>query len=453
MGKKINVIVELSPQQDNVLGITGDEPQGLPLVDGIKWDHRYGKQAVPTAPGDALLMGITGAEEEMLIARGQVDEDDLENLLAAVEASPHTRAVHSDPVIEGIITCGNTPAVGNAADVAKLLNEKGLAQAGMTGKDVAVAVVDTGIDVAFLKTRVSNVNFDASRSFSSSSSVKPGQVKRNHGTMCAFDVKIGAPDATLIDVAVLRPLTLNNLLSDAILAYRHLLDLIQKKNLFGTFKALVVTNSWGVFDPSTDIPLGSYTDTPTHPFTVIVGSLARAGADVLFAAGNCGPQCPDIRCRPSGKPGTIYGANSSPDVCCVAGVDIHKQRVGYSSTGPGRLSAQKPDLAGYTHFAGSGVEPVDSGTSAATPVVAGFFAAARSKFPASSTSPSAFRQMMIAGLDHGGSAAHDLGIGFGIVDGTKFLAQIGGGTTTVQPGAGPAAVQPSSDEQGIRDVS
>jgi subtilisin family serine protease len=185
---------------------------------------------------------------------------------------------------------------------------------------------------------------------------------------------------------------------------------------------------------------------------VIVGTLARAGADILFAAGNCGPQCADGRCGTS-TGGTIYGANSSADVCCVAGVDIHKQRVGYSSMGPGLLNARKPDLAGYTHFAGSGVHSIDSGTSAATPVVAGFFAAVRSKIPETSKSPTDFRNLMIAGLDRTGIVGHDLGLGFGIVDGTTFLAHLQGpGITTADPKDG-AAMPPPTDGKSIRDVS
>jgi hypothetical protein len=459
MGRKINVIVQLNapPPPDGLSMDTADITPSLPAVAGITWDEDYGAQRIPMpSAGDdlGLGLGMTGMapEEDMYIARGQIDSDELPALQATVEMAAETRAVFSDPLIQPFITCINTGAVGRASDVAALLNDVGLAQNGMTGKDVAVAVVDTGIDVAFLTPKVTSVNFDAARSFSFSPTVTPGAVTANHGTMCAFDVKIGAPDATLIDIAILHPATLTNLLSDAIRAYRHLLDLINNQNLFATFKALVVTNSWGVFDPATDLPAPSnYIDNAAHPFNVIVGSLARAGADILFAAGNCGPQCPDGRCGTS-TGGTIYGANSSADVCCVAGVDINKKRVGYSSMGPGRLSAQKPDLAGYTHFAGSGVHSIDTGTSAATPVVAGFFAAVRSTIPQSSKSPVDFRNLMIAGLDRAGTTGHNLGLGFGIVDGAKFLAHLQG-TTAGAEDATDGTVPPPSDEQSIRDVS
>ena len=66
---------------------------------------------------------------------------------------------------------------------------------------------------------------------------------------------------------------------------------------------------------------------------------------------------------------------------CVAGVDVSKQRVGYSTSGPELLDRSKPDVCGFTHFVGSGVYPADNGTSAATPVVAGLVVAFRSRFP------------------------------------------------------------------------
>jgi hypothetical protein len=56
--------------------------------------------------------------------------------------------------------------------------------------------------------------------------------------MCAYDALIGAPEATLIDVAVL-----------------------------GTFD-VVVTNSWGVYDPIDDVPPGSYIANPKHAFNI-----------------------------------------------------------------------------------------------------------------------------------------------------------------------------------------
>src|SRR5699024_6041208 len=147
---------------------------------------------------------------------------------------------------------------------------------------------------------------------------------------------------------------MEGILSDAIRAYRHLLDVMNAPRRPGDSRSLVVNNSWGMFHPSWDWPVGhpaNYSDNPNHPFNIIVATLERAGADILFAAGNCGADCPDGRCQ-GVTTKTIYAANSSPAVTCVAGVDTTKTRVGYSAIGPGRLTQRKPDISGYTHFQG-----------------------------------------------------------------------------------------------------
>src|SRR5262249_7936610 len=164
----------------------------------------------------------------------------------------------------------------------------------------------------------------------------------NHGTMCAFDATIAAPRATILDIALLRSIRpggtrMEGLLSDGVLAYRHLLNLMSAPRRPGEVRTMVVSNSWGMFQPSWDFPPGdprNYSDNPNHPFNRIVATLERAGADIVFAAGNCGPDCPDGRCGAETDTG-IYGANSHPQVLSIAGVDIQKNRVGYSTRGPG----------------------------------------------------------------------------------------------------------------------
>lgn len=241
--------------------------------------------------------------------------------------------------------------------------------------------------------------------------------------MCAFDALIGAPEATLLDIAVLGPHALPQLLSSAIAAYGALLAEIRRKKFFDRYKALVVTNSWGIYDPADDIPDGSYTSDATHPFSIAVRSLVRAGADVVFAAGNCGEECPAEWCNGKTE-GAIYGANSHPDVLSVGGVTVEKKRAGYSSKGPGRLCPEKPDVCGYTHFAGSGISDVDSGTSAAAPVVAGFIGALRSKYSPAELPPAQLRELVIARADRMGRTAHDYAYGWGVVDGAEFIRYI-----------------------------
>ena len=151
-----------------------------------------------------------------------------------------------------------------------------------------------------------------------------------------------------------------------------------------------------MFHPSWDLPVGhsgNYSDNPNHPFNIIVASLEAAGADILFAAGNCGPECPDGRCQGVTNAG-IFGANSSPAVLSVAGASVQGERLGYSTKGPGRLVREKPDITSFTHFAGSGVYAADGGTSAATPVLAGVIAAIRRLYPSNILPPSTLRDLV-----------------------------------------------------------
>jgi subtilisin family serine protease len=143
-----------------------------------------------------------------------------------------------------------------------------------------------------------------------------------------------------------------------------------------------------------------------------------AGADVFFAAGNCGGERPDDRCGENDRgPGrSIHGANSHPDVITVAAVTVNQQWLGYSSQGPGGLHQRKPDLAAYSHFAGSGVSDVDSGTSAASPVAAGVAAALRQKYNLKKLQPAQLKgllQRTARDLDHTG---WDYNTGYGVIN-------------------------------------
>jgi hypothetical protein len=198
----------------------------------------------------------------------------------------------------------------------------------------------------------------------------------------------------------------------------------------GENASLVVNNSWGMFHPSWDFPVGhpgNYSDNPAHPFNVIVGTLAGMGADILFAAGNCGADCPDSRCR-GVTTRTIYGANSHAQVISVAGVDTTKARAGYSAIGPGRLTAMKPDISGYTHFTGSGVYSADGGTSAACPVVSGVVAAVRTRRPYNpsdtSTFSAAIRNLLTSTATDLGTTGYDYLHGHGVVDGCALASRV-----------------------------
>jgi subtilisin family serine protease len=372
--------------------------------------------------------------EATYLVRGTVPDDPAgqRSALAEAAARPEVVGVFADPAISTCLVCAGSPAVGTDQDVAEQLGVKALAAAGMDGYRVPVAVVDTGVNLDHLRAKGRTPRFSSRRSWTPAGvATRPGQHPVGHGTMCAYDVGIAAPKATLVDHAILLSETpgetaMSGLLSDAVLAFSKLLGIVQ--GMAAGRRALVVNNSWGMFSPSWDFPVGhpgNYSDNPAHPFNVIVASLEAAGADILFAAGNCGRDCPDSRCR-FGPTRPICGANSHPSVLSVAGVDTRRRRVGYSSQGPGRLAPDKPDLSAYTHFRGSGVYPADVGTSAACPVAAGVVAAVRERYPASVLSPAELRTLLLKTADDLGGTGFDHDFGWGVVDGAALADALAG---------------------------
>jgi subtilisin family serine protease len=362
-------------------------------------------------------------QEATYLVRGELADADLDQSVHALTMSnPDVVGVFSDPVIERCI-CPQR-AIGTHNDVARVLGVQTLAGRGLDGRGVPVAVVDSGINKAHLVARGQNPTIDVQRSWSPRNvTTRPGRHPVDHGTMCAFDVGIAAPRSRLLDYALLLstrqgPTVMAGYLSDAVAAYGKLLRIIRR--VPPSRRRMVVNNSWGMFRPSWDFPIGhpgNYSNNPAHPFNVIVASLEREGADILFAAGNCGRECPDSRCGfgPNQRP--ICGANSHPKVLSVAGIDHRKRRIGYSSQGPGRLTPEKPDVSAYTAFKGSLVYPGgDGGTSAACPVAAGVVAALRAKFPPAKVSPAKMRSLIYKTADDLGAGGYDHNYGWGAIN-------------------------------------
>lgn len=361
----------------------------LPSFAGLLIDESFAAIALPGAtPAGASLEMSTPSKAPAFLARGTIEVDRPEDIAFEHDGIQ----VFADPEIGLYPVCGSSPPHGNASDVAKNLRVAELAKRGLTGYRVAVAVVDTGINLAHLRSMGLKPRFNKKITIAPPGvAVSPGSYPVDHGTMCAFDVLIAAPKATLLDIPTLLSTTpggsaMSGFLSDALRAFSYLLN---KVNASGwNYKALVINNSWGMFHPSWDFPPGHpgrYADNPNHPFNIVTGTLASAGADILFAAGNCGANCPDSRCQ-NVVTNTITGANAHPAVLTVAGCDTTGARVGYSSQGPAiaGMGANKPDIAAHTHFLGStafGAAEPDSGTSAACPVAAGCVAALRTKLP------------------------------------------------------------------------
>ena len=192
-----------------------------------------------------------------------------------------------DPQIEPTIpVCPGGAARGHAADVDAALCVPDLAAAGADGSGVLLAIVDTGISLAHPRGRGLSPATDAARSWVPRPELTPFQFAADHGTMCAFDALIAAPEATLLDIAVLAsraqgPSIISGVLSDAVRAYRHLIDVMNAPRRPGDTRSMVVSNSWAMFHASWDFPVGhpgNYSHNPNHPFNRIVAQLEAAGA-------------------------------------------------------------------------------------------------------------------------------------------------------------------------------
>lgn len=437
----MRVLIQLRPSVDLITAVA-DRAVAVASADvaghlpGIELDRSFAPVAVPksvppVSDTGRLSYSLDPADASVLV-RGEIDDDGIADSVSQLAAARGVTGVFADPVIQTNLTCGGTPAVGNWHDVETLLRHGDLTAAGLDGASVALAIVDTGINAAKVKqVRGGQVTIDKARSWNPAGVTgTPGEFPVDHGSMCAFDALIGAPKASLLDIPVLQSkrqggTVMEGLLSDALAAYAHLRTVLTDQP--AASRALVISNSWGSFSPSWDFPVGqpgNYSDNPQHPFNVIVGSLEAAGADILFAAGNCGRDCPDGRCAYPDKP--IGGANSHPSVLSIGGVDTKGQRVGYSSQGPGRLTDRKPDVCSYTHFLGStafGATEPDTGTSAATPVAAGLVTAIRTQWSATQLPPAQLRALLqrTATAQTGG---YNYDYGYGVANTAAILAEL-----------------------------
>ena len=397
-----DVLIELRVSEADERAGAMNYAMGLSLP-GFELDTSY--DPVPVTPA----IGPEGAEEDFgkgleraeadyggatVIVRGRIDPQRITEL----EARPDVVKVWKDtpiapftampveeieigkvaPMDEGLAapcpfgTCDCTPGVakGTMADVANYLGASGLWAHGYKGDGVVVGVVDGGITahgrpvVAGETPRINGVTNGFPANWGTTAAAWG-----DHGNMCATDVLGMAPDARIYDIRISN----GNAISAALSGFQWA---INQHRTDGT--PHILTNSWGIFQENWD---PGYARDPNHPFTRKVVEAINEGIIVLFAAGNCGANCPDGRCSSDNGPGrSIWGANSHPAVMTVGAVNLREELAGYSSQGPGALDARKPDFCAITHFRGYFAS--DSGTSAATPITAGIVALMKQAKPA-----------------------------------------------------------------------
>jgi subtilisin family serine protease len=348
-----------------------------------------------------------------------VDDEAEERLLK--EHGDLIEGIYSNPEIRPF--CGICPGgpIGDAKQALEQLRVDFLHDQGLHGQGVEIAIVDSGVD---------DDEIPISGGVSRRGLPPPGQARKEHGTMVAYDTVISAPEAKIHDFPIFgqRPAKPKTVIKDAMRAFAALLE--RQVSRRRRPRPLIVVNSWGMPDSRSDKRPGhpqNYSSNPRHPFNVLAGSLVASGADVFFAAGNCGSQCPFPDCGEKDRgPGvSICGANSHRDVVSVGAISVQEQLLGYSAEGPGRLFGDKPDLVASSHFLGSGIGAAgDIGTSAACAVAAGVAAALRSKPSAQDVHPSRLKRVLMetarqpAGVAKGWNAR----TGFGIIDAKKAFS-------------------------------
>jgi hypothetical protein len=357
---------------------------------------------IPMKPAKDTTAGARGQPaEETVIVRGLIDEA----RIAELESRPEVVRVWRDTPIQpfgtmvgeqaevtvgvpaadialvspvepfascpiGSCDCAFTVPKGTIADVATYLGVDQIWAAGFRGDGIVVGVVDGGITAEGRPISGGDTS-DPSWPNKLIPRVIGGFPTANwgttgvgwgwHGNMCSTDVLGMAPNAQVYDIRIAAA-SITSTISQALAGFQWA---INQHQIDGTPQ--ILTNSWGIFQENWD-PV--YATDPNHPFTRKVVEALDEGIVVMFAAGNCGANCPDGRCGPDSGPGrSIWGANSHPRVMTVGAVNRNEEFVGYSSQGPGALDPDKPDFCSVTHF--TGFFNSDSGTSAATPIAAG----------------------------------------------------------------------------------
>jgi serine protease AprX len=280
---------------------------------------------------------------------------------------------------------------------------------GFRGQNIVVGIIDEGID---------GTVYPVIGGFSRPDLPQPGRARiSSHGSMCAADVLVAAPQAKLYDYPFLgQPRS-----GGALAMFQEVLN---QRRLDGTPQ--LTNNSYGFVGvpPRDQLPNHEIHDI-NHPLHRKVREVVASGCPCFFAAGNCGEDCPSGNCHVSGiGPGrSIHASNSLAEVITVAAVNSRNDRIGYSAQGPGLFEPQKPDLACYSHFfgnfgpgrpAGGDINSFDNGTSAATPLACGVGALLMSAF--ANLDPQRLKQALIAGATSLGAAGWDTDTGHGVIN-------------------------------------
>lgn len=362
------------------------------------------QRAAFAAVADELAaLGLAEAGIEHLWACNAVAVDVTPEAAARIAALPGVDAVLASrvipplPVVRRAVAAA--PAAGPTWSLVKMRVPEVWSQLGLDGTGVVVGHIDTGVDPNHpdLKGKIK-----AFRDFVDSNNATPKDGD-GHGTHTAGTIVGGAANGTAIGVAPKAKLVVARVLgpngSHSIRLIRAMQWMLDPDGNDATADAPhLVSNSWGstlAHDPS---------------FWLTIRSWKAAGMVPVFAAGNEGPGA-----KTMGAPGAY------PHSFAVGATDDRDAIADFSSRGPvrwGLTNYLKPDVSapgdGVYSAADGGGYVFMSGTSMATPNVAGVVALLKQKWKAAS--PDQLEDLLERTARDKGPAGKDNDFGSGIVD-------------------------------------
>lgn len=305
------------------------------------------------------------------------------------------------------------------ADIREALN---LDMSTALGRDIRVGIIDGGISHDDYPVENNGQTIAGGTSAGSANVVA-------HGSMCAAAVGICAPNALLYDY----PVFAQRADSETLLTV--LTHILEQKH-FGDTPLDVLSNSYSYDQAPGDLGQNRHHEVINfdHPVNEKFREIVHSDCIVVFSAGNCGDVGALGNCSPNGigSGKSIHGPNSLPEVITVGAADINRQRLGYSSQGPGWFEELKPDFIAYSRYHGNygpgrpgfsefGTH-LDEGTSAAAPLLAGLVAMLMSE-SLFSLKPNDVYDILLAGAS-GGNGLHDTDEGFGLIDAAASLSAL-----------------------------
>lgn len=285
---------------------------------------------------------------------------------------------------------------------------------GFRGQNIVVGIIDEGVNGEV---------YPVIGGFNRPTSPRPiGSANiGSHGSMCAADILVAAPSAKLYDYPFLG-------IPNSGGALEMFNAVLNQRRKDGT--PHLTNNSYGfVGIPPISPGVNHEVHDINHPVHRKIREVIATGCPTLFAAGNCGENCPSGKCHSSGigRDKSINGSSSLGEVITVAAVNSRHERIGYSSQGPSfpakGFELNKPDISSYSHFfgnfgpgrpGGGDASVFDNGTSAATPVAAGVSALLLSAFPG--LTPDRLKNALIRGAINVGKPGWDTDTGFGVIN-------------------------------------